>query len=101
MKKIKKLGLLVAFISVFAACQKDAPSISLSTEKELLTFRLEAASNAGLETAVVAEVGEREIEFQVPAGTALNGLVATFTITGEKVLVGNTEQQSGDTANGC
>lgn len=99
MKNIKKIGLLIAFISVFAACKKDAPSISLSTEKELLTFRLEAASNAGLETAVVAEVGESEIEFQVPAGTALNGLVATFTFKGEKVLIGNTEQQSGETAN--
>jgi len=99
MNNLKKLGLLVAFIGVFTACKKDAPSIPLSTEKEISSFQLEAALNEELGATIVAEVGETGIEFQVPAGTDLDGLVATFTFKGEKVLVGNAEQKSAETPN--
>ena len=99
MKTLKKIGLLVAFIGVFTACKKNAPSIPLSAEKELMSFQLEAALNAELDATVVAEIGESAIEFEVAAGTALDDLVATFSFKGEKVLVGTATQTSAETAN--
>jgi hypothetical protein len=42
---------------------------------------------------------DRTVTVEVPAGTGLSALVAVFTVSGERVLVGGTEQESGRTPN--
>jgi hypothetical protein len=75
-------------VMLFASCG------SQSGEKEITAFSIVNPPAGGIIDAVA-----KTILVQVPKGTDLSALVATFTTTGAKVSVGSVEQTSGVTVN--
>jgi hypothetical protein len=65
-----------------------------STAKAFTAFGIQSPA----ETGAIDESG-KAIALNVPYGTSVTGLIATFTTTGTKVLVGSSVQTSGQTAN--
>ncbi len=67
--------------------------------KEITAFSFTAAANSGLSSDVTADINEPYITATVPYGPDVTVLVATFTSTGERVIVDYTVQISGTTTN--
>jgi sulfatase modifying factor 1 len=67
--------------------------------KEITSFSFLAANNTALLTDVTGTINGTDITLDVPIGTNVTGLVATFSTTGVSVTVGGTVQTSGSTAN--
>ncbi|NQU65990.1 MAG: Ig-like domain-containing protein, partial [SAR324 cluster bacterium] len=76
-----------------------AISIAKSHFKAITTFSFDAALNTDLSTDVEGVISSSSITLMVPYATDITALIATFTTTGQTVMVGNTEQISGDTTN--
>ncbi|MBN2070187.1 MAG: hypothetical protein JW814_01920 [Candidatus Krumholzibacteriota bacterium] len=70
-----------------------------SSAREITSFSFLASDNAGLSGDIVASIVGTSISATIPIGTDESALVASFTTTGESVLVGPTTQVSGVTAN--
>jgi hypothetical protein len=65
-----------------------------STEKALTSFGFVSPAVTG-----TIDEGSHAVAVEVPFGTAVTGLVATFAVTGTQVQVGGAEQTSGVTPN--
>ncbi|MCP4219183.1 MAG: hypothetical protein GY765_31395, partial [bacterium] len=67
--------------------------------KDITTFVFEAANNSGLPSDVSAVISGTSISAELPYGTDVSALVASFLTTGESVTVDSMQQESGVTAN--
>ena len=72
---------------------------SLLYAKAITSFSYMADTNAALSADVEGTINGTGINLTLPYGTNVTGLVATFTTTGQSVVVGSTVQTSGNTAN--
>ncbi|MDR1516719.1 MAG: CotH kinase family protein [Dysgonamonadaceae bacterium] len=91
------LFIILLFLS---SCQKDTPDtlIPLSTEKELLEYKLEAALNPQLSNKDVSgKIEEGKISLKLLYGTNVSNLIATFSYKGKEILVRGVAQVSGKT----
>ncbi|MBN1473112.1 MAG: DUF1566 domain-containing protein [Syntrophaceae bacterium] len=71
----------------------NAPAITpLSSEKAITSYSINSVDGA-------IDEGAKTITVALPFGTNLNGLIATFTTSGESVEIEGTPQESGVTAN--
>lgn len=96
MKRHIGLLWLLFLVSLSTGCKKN----QLSSTKELLTFALEATyNNDQLNEDVIGLITGSTITLNIPKGTNLTQLIATFTHSGESVFVIGVEQQSTVTAN--
>lgn len=87
-------------VLLFSCAEEDEDdSVTQKTDKELTVFSFEADSNDSLETTVTATITDSLITASVPYGVSLTNLVASFTTTGNSVVVGETDQESGVTVN--
>jgi hypothetical protein len=74
-------------------------TIAPGDAKDLTSFELLAADNAGLGADVIGVITGTDVAVTVPFGTDVTQLVATFATTGQAVSVAGTTQVSGTTAN--
>lgn len=72
---------------------------ALNPAKELTAFSFTAMGNTTLYSDVSATINGTEITAEVPYGTDMSALIATFSTTGSSVSLGNVTQTSGITAN--
>ena len=70
-----------------------------SSARDITAFSFRDAANSALTQDVVGTISGTIITLNVPGGTAVTALVATFTTTGKTVSIGATVQTSGATAN--
>ena len=75
--------------------------VARSPAKELTSLSFRAANNPGLTADVTATIDGTAVTVVVPSGTAVTALVASFTTTGESVVVAGVPQTSDATANNC
>jgi hypothetical protein len=90
------LGLTAAF---FIACELTEKDESESSDKEITAFSFLVANNPILSADVIGSISGTAIDLDVPIGTDVTGLVASFSTTGTGVVVGVTPQINGSTAN--
>src|SRR5207244_1087392 len=76
-------------------------TIAPGTAKDLTSFKFLDTDNAALSTDVTATITGTNITANVPFGTDVTALVATFATTGASVKVGAAVQASGITPNDC
>ena len=74
-------------------------SLARDPSKDITAFSFQVAHNPGLATNVTASIGSAAITANVPVGTSVTSLVATFATTGTSVAVGAVPQISGVTPN--
>ncbi len=84
------LGLVLMVAFTLTACSSSDDDES--SAKAITAYSIAGANGNINETA-------KTITVNVPSGTSVNSMVATFTTTGEKVEVGSVNQVSGTTAN--
>ncbi len=112
MKKVITLWLVSFCLVLFSCHKKDIPDYSegqngggdtaiLSSDKQFLTFSLPDSLNADYLTKTVEGkiVGDSAIHLEIPKGKDISHLIAHFTFKGDTVLIENTPQVSGVTAN--
>ena len=95
-------GLLALLIAVLGAMFGGAgcgDNIELGAGKELTAFAFRQADNPGLAADVTATISGFSITADLPPGSDVSALVATFITTGEAVTVRSDPQVSGTTAN--
>ncbi|MEO9023099.1 MAG: CotH kinase family protein [Ginsengibacter sp.] len=99
---VKKPSLypILLLITVFASCRKEPASVTLSNLKDILDFKIEASLNKN----VVAEdipgvISNDTISLTISSSVDLSHLIATFSINGNSVFIGNVKQESGVTVN--
>lgn len=93
---------LLALIFVLSACGPSEEPGENSTQEgpRFITFSIKAEQNAGvIKKSIVASIDEETIAFVVSDGVDATNLIADFEFEGERVLVGDEEQESGVTAN--
>ena len=73
-------------------------TVAPSTSADLTSFAFLAADNPALASDVTATINGTAVAATVPYGTDVSALVATFTSTGQAVMVSGTPQVSGATA---
>jgi uncharacterized protein YjdB len=92
--------ILFLFIAVFAVgfggCYLENNN---TINKEIVLYSFTSETNTGLTKDYAGVIAGTDIVVVLPQGTGVNGLVATFTTSGTKVIVGNTVQTSGVTPN--
>lgn len=94
------LFLPIILLLLFTGCKEEEVQTPLNTEKELLSFKLESARNPQLKDGDIAgEISGTVIALEIPEDVDISSLIATFTHSGVKVLVGDKEQVSGKTPN--
>ena len=88
-------------ITVAAGEIADAGTITMVPYDgaEITAFSFTATANSELSSDVTATINNTNITATVPSGTDVTALVATFTITGATVSIGNVVQESGVTEN--
>jgi hypothetical protein len=74
-------------------------SVADGSSKAIMAFSFLMSDNGNLPADVTATITGTAITANVPAGTDVTALVATFTTTGASVSVGTTPQVSGTTPN--
>ncbi len=74
-------------------------TVASATAKELSAFRFLKTDNPGLAADVTGVISGTNISLNLPFGTTVTALVASFSTTGQKVQVGTTAQTSQSTAN--
>jgi hypothetical protein len=95
---IKTLFFILA-IFIFCACDKENEQ-TLSSEKQLLTFQLLKKDNPTLSKDVAGTItSDNKIKLVFQKNTEIGTLIATFTYTGDEVVVGSVTQESGTTVN--
>ena len=95
----RKLSFILIGIAAFlllTACPNEPP---LNGDKEITAFSFTSAANSVLPADASGNISGDNITVNVPPGTPLTSLTATFTTTGVSVTVNGTEQTSGATAN--
>lgn len=94
------LPLLMLGLGLFSGCSNDSDEPELSSEKKMLTFRLETSLNPDvLKTDAEGVIENTDIRLTLPKGTDCSSLVASFTYRGAGVYVGDRLQQPGVTVN--
>ena len=83
---------IISIVICFNGCKKE------SSEKSIDWFLFEASKNPGLLNDVAAEINNNRITFQPPSEVNIKSLIASFSYTGEKVLVNHQAQTSGVSA---
>ena len=83
---------MISMVICINGCKKE------SSEKSIEWFLFEASKNPGLLYDVAAEINDNRITFQLPSEVNIKSLIATFSYTGEKVLVNHQAQTSGVSA---
>ncbi len=124
MDRIKYSVLFIVILAFFASCgslfhpgdvsneaangssfsgnkSSSSSSSAPSSEKAISSFGFTSALNsgAGISSDVTGAISGTNITLNVPYGTAVTALKATFTITGASISVGSAGQTSGVTAN--
>jgi hypothetical protein len=89
----RSVGLIVLALCFVISCAKTTEN-PLSSDKAITAFSFASPAATG----TISE-SAKTIALNVPAGTAVTALVASFTTTGSSVSVGSTAQVSGTTAN--
>ena len=74
-------------------------TVQLTAPKEITSFNFLAEDNPVLAQNLETEISGTDITADVPEGTDISGLVATFNYIGVSIKVDGTEQESGVTAN--
>jgi hypothetical protein len=74
-------------------------NISPSSSKNITAFSFMTTENAGLSADVTGTINGVTISLTVPYGTDVTGLKATFSTSGQSVIVGSVTQVSGITSN--
>jgi photosystem II stability/assembly factor-like uncharacterized protein len=74
-------------------------NISPSGSKNITAFSFRTADNPGLAADIIGTINGVNISLTVPWGTDVTDLVATFSTSGQSVIVGGVTQVSGATAN--
>lgn len=91
------LFLFIAVLTAgFGGCYLDNNN---AINKEIVLYSFTTETNPGLAKDSAGVIAGTDILVVLPQGTAVNGLIATFTTSGTKVMVGNTVQTSGVTPN--
>ena len=67
--------------------------------KEITSFIFRKSENESLSADITGVIQGETISIELPFGSSVNELAAYFTTTGEKVLIGETEQLAGVTKN--
>ena len=97
--KTKSLLFYFLAVALLFACDKTN-EVPLSSEKELLSFKIESAANSTpLEETIEGIIDQSEIQLIIPAEIDATKLIATFTHSGKMVFVGSEQQESGVTPN--
>ncbi len=99
---IISLSMTVLLLVGINCSKKESNLIAKSSEAKLLSFDFKAASNQGLTQDVSGTVNEsnKTVTITLPPLTAVNNLIATFSISPKSTIkVGTIVQQSGTTAN--
>lgn len=98
MNQVKKIFLLLIIgSSILSSCRKQEVK---NNSKQLQLFKIETKYNSGIISKdIEAKIENNNISIEIPEGTALNNLKATFSHNGLKVLVNGIEQQSTLTPN--
>lgn len=78
---------------------RETITIALVPPKEFTWFAFPALLNPVLDEDVAGTIGENTVSIDVPDGTDISGLVASFEIFGTSVTVGGIGQVSGVTRN--
>lgn len=79
---------------------QDPPEEIDPTAPRFITFSIEADHNEGaIKKTIQARVEEASLTLLISDGVDATSLIASFDFVGEKVLVGDEEQESGITAN--
>lgn len=73
--------------------------VASSAAKNIKTFTFESSQNPTLSTNVTTNISGTSISAIVPYGTDISALVAAFSSNGVRVMIGETEQTSGETVN--
>jgi hypothetical protein len=94
MKKNCVACLVVVFIAILLAGCAGKNSTTLSSAKAITAFAFTSPAATGS-----IDQSAKTIFVNVPSGTDVTALTATFTTTGQSVLVGNNVQVSGVSAN--
>jgi hypothetical protein len=74
-------------------------TVAANSAKSITAYSFLTVNNPGLDTNVTGEISGTTITAEVPFGTSVDALKATFTTTGVGVTVGMTDQVSGITVN--
>ena len=99
---IKNLSFFPVLLSLLmiASCKKQEPADSRSNLKDILEFKLEAASNKNvLKEDIPGVVTKDTIELTIADYIDNSHLIATFSTNGNSVFIGSVEQKSGFTVN--
>lgn len=83
-------------LSIFS-CKKPADPI-LSSEKELISFTIEAEFNPGLSETIEGEVTDSTIELLIPKNADIENLIISFEFIGDYILIGEELLESGSSA---
>lgn len=88
--------LSLTLLFTFYGCSSDDEQ---SSSCDMLEFKFLSSQNSKLSKDVTGVIKDGEITVEVPSGTEVTTLVASFRANGESVRVGNTTQASGSTPN--
>jgi len=86
---IRSFIVIISIVICINGCKEE------SSEKSIEWFLFEASNNPGLIYDVAAEINKNRITVQLPSDVNIKSLIATFSYTGDKVLVYNQVQTSG------
>lgn len=93
----RSLSIILLFCTLLTACKKEEVQ---SDQKVLLTFSFTKAINSALPTDIAGVISGRQVSFSLPAGTNVNALKATFSISPLATLsVNGRKQENGQTVN--
>lgn len=99
--KAYPVSMMLLFFVLFSfsiSCSDDQES-HLSSVAQLESFSFGPTVNKDLEKVVSGKISGSNITATIPYGVSPDGLIASFTYSGESVKVGNIEQKSGETKN--
>ncbi|MDO5571459.1 MAG: CotH kinase family protein [Bacteroidales bacterium] len=104
MKNVVKglLSLLTMLLFLFTGCNsEDEPDVSLSSSKQMLTFKFEASNNSpNINKDITSKIFLNNIDATYyDSGINKSNLIATFTHNGIRVTVDGIEQKSGVSKN--
>jgi len=95
--------MLIVVVFVLAGCEasEESEGETLSSSKSITAFSFEASNSSALSTDIIGSIDETNhaISLNVPFGTNVSTLVATFTTSEDSVQVSSVDQVSGTTAN--
>ena len=100
MRNKSLIQLALVSLIFFSSCTKQPEHVNKSNEKDLLTFKIEAALNKNLiKEDIPGVISQDTIILTVLKSVKLSNLIATFSSSGQSVFIGSVEQKTGVTAN--